>query len=57
MGYFWRVGWRYHYLHTTALARVAPIESFAIREGTANTTGEFLWNEVELCAEYDRPAK
>jgi hypothetical protein len=28
--------------------------SFAIREGTTNTAGDFLWNEAELRAEYDR---
>jgi hypothetical protein len=28
--------------------------SFAIRTGTANSTGEFLWQEPEIRAEYDR---
>jgi transcriptional regulator with XRE-family HTH domain len=32
-------------------------QSFAIREGTTNTTGDFLWNEAELRAEYDRANK
>lgn len=31
--------------------------SFAIREGTTNSAGEFLWNEPELRAEYDRRNK
>ena len=29
-------------------------QSFAIREGTTNIAGEFLWNEPELRAEYAR---
>jgi hypothetical protein len=31
--------------------------SFAIKEGTADTSGEFLWNEPELRIEYDRRMK
>jgi hypothetical protein len=31
--------------------------SFSIRTGTANTTGEFLWNEPEMRAEYERRMK
>jgi hypothetical protein len=31
--------------------------SFAIRTGTANSTGEFLWQEPEIRAEYDRRMK
>ena len=31
--------------------------SFAIRTGTVNSTGEFLWQEPEIRAEYDRRIK
>jgi len=31
--------------------------SFAIRTGTADTTGEFLWSEPEIRAEYERRMK
>jgi hypothetical protein len=31
--------------------------SFAIREGTTNSSGEFLWNDPELRAENERRIK
>jgi hypothetical protein len=40
-----------------ALIDLTKGHSFAIREGTTNSTGEFLWNEPELRAEYDRRNK
>jgi hypothetical protein len=35
----------------------SQFHGFAIREGKADTTGEFLWKEQELRAEYDRAAR
>jgi hypothetical protein len=39
------------------LIDVSKGHSFAIRTGTADSTGEFLWNEPEIRAEYERRMK
>jgi hypothetical protein len=39
------------------LIDVSKGQSFAIRTGTANSSGEFLWNDPEIRAEYDRRMK
>jgi hypothetical protein len=36
------------------LVKMSHMHSFAIRTGTATTSGEFLWNEAELRVECER---